>query len=181
MLATYSYEPNLDAARELIHCVAPLLRAACDDLAVVIAGAGLSDADRNQLEQAGASVLGRVDSVETFYNAIDIAVITIRVRGGLPLKLVEALARSIPVVCTPELIAGTPLRPGIDVLVGTTAQACADAVQSLFEDRRSAELLGRCGRRAYDSYFSPAAARANVAAASLLGHARRASIQERAA
>ena len=173
MLATYSYEPNLDAARELAFELAPILRGEDPSMGVVLAGAGLSATQEREFRGAGVEILGQVATLDEFYDRIDVALLPIRTRGGLPLKLVEALARSIPVVCTPQLIAGTPLRSGIDVIVGDSPHGIAMTVMSLREDPRLATRIGRAGRRAYERHFSNPAALAQLQARSVIAVAGR--------
>ena len=155
MLATSSYEPNLDAVRTLVEEVFGDLRRSFPDAACVIAGAGLPAPDRDRCVALGATVLGAVDSVATFYDAVDVVVLPIRTRGGLPLKIVEALVAGVAVVATPELIAGTPLRANRDVLVEATSAAMSEAIAGLFNDARLYEVVVNAGRRAYEQHFSP--------------------------
>lgn len=156
MLGTYSYEPNLDAARMLVHEVLPKARTQVPNLECVIAGAGLSDGDHAEFTERGATVLGPVETIGEFYERVHITVLPIRTRGGLPLKVVEALAHSVAVVATPELIVGTPIRPNRDVLVEDDAFGLADAVVALLHDERLLSLVASTGRRAYDEHFAPA-------------------------
>jgi len=78
--------------------------------------------------------------------AADVALVSRRAAGGLPVKLLDALARSVPVVATRRATAG--LRPRGMALVGDDdPQAMAGAIRELLADRETARALGGSGRR----------------------------------
>ena len=155
MLATWSYRPNLDAAHRLVDQIAARVVAADPDARLVLAGADLPDALRQRIaDHPAMEYLGRLDDVQQFYDAVDVAAIPLTVRGGVPLKLAEALARGRAVVASEQLVDGLDLVSGRDVLVAPDDAGFADAILELAASpQRRAELI-RHGLAAHRRAFS---------------------------
>lgn len=74
--------------------------------------------------------------------AADIAVIPRRIAGGLPIKLLDALSRGVPVVTTQRAIAGLPLDHAVTLVEDDAPHAIAHAVIELLSQapRRQAQI-----------------------------------------
>lgn len=160
MLATWSYRPNADAARRLVEGVLP--RLAGTDLKLVLAGAGLPD-DLRRLGGARFEYLGPVEHQSEFYEKVDVVALPIDLRGGVPLKLAEALGRGVPVVASPELVEGLDLTAGVDVVIAADDETLADQIASLIDDGPRRLALAAAGLQAHERQFSPASVRAAIA------------------
>lgn len=172
-LGTFSSLPNLEAANKLVEEIFPLVRAAVPDAILRLAGSGLPDHMATRWRNTpGIEVLGRVVSSSEFLAACNVIVLPVRVRGGVPLKLIESLSQCRPVVTFPELVVGLPLEPGRDIEVAADAAACAVVIVDLLRDRDRAECLGRAGRLAYEVNFSRDALGRDAREHSLLGSGR---------
>jgi glycosyltransferase involved in cell wall biosynthesis len=75
----------------------------------------------------------------------DVAVVPRRAAGGLPVKLLEALARGVPTVAAPLAAAGLSLDGAALIAAGLEAEAMADRIRSVLNDRRLRERLSRAG------------------------------------
>ena len=72
--------------------------------------AGSMCADLSELEgKAGIELMGRVQDVEDFYTAIDIAVVPMTFSTGLKIKAVEALTTGLPLIAHKHALEGIPL------------------------------------------------------------------------
>ena len=155
MLATWSYRPNLDAAHRLIDQIASRVIAAVPEARLVLAGADLPDELQQRIaDHPGMEYLGRLDDVQDFYDAIDVAAIPLTVRGGVPLKLAEALARGRAVVASEELVDGLDLESGRDVMVAPDDGAFASCIVELAASPQRRQELVRNGRAAHRRAFS---------------------------
>jgi glycosyltransferase involved in cell wall biosynthesis len=76
------------------------------------------------------------------------------VRGGVPLKIVEAFARAKAVVACPELVEGLEVRDGHDVLVRENPEEFAQAISSLLSDDAFCRFLGKNGRETFMGKWS---------------------------
>ena len=80
--------------------------------------------------------------------ASDLAWVPRRTEGGLPVKMLDAFARDLPVVAMQRAIAGLPLQRVCRIVPDDDPSALAAAAKSLFEDERAANVL-RDGARRY--------------------------------
>src|SRR5205823_11059769 len=55
--------------------------------------------------------------------------------AGIPLKIIEAAARGVPVVCTPLVAGQLGWEPGVELLIAESAGEFVRAVASLYENR----------------------------------------------
>jgi len=155
MIATWSYLPNLNAAMYLIDQVLPLVVARCPEAQLVLAGSGLpAELERRCQQHDSIKHMGEIDHVPEFYAACAVVAIPIKVRGGVPLKLAEAMAYARPVVASPQLVQGLSLVDGVDLIVGAEPDDIASAIVRLFEDEEVYESIVAGGLRAHDRHFS---------------------------
>lgn len=80
--------------------------------------------------------------------AANLAWVPRRTEGGLPIKLLDAFAREVPVVAMKRATAGLPLRGACSIVPDDDPRALADAAANLFEDERALDRL-RDGARRY--------------------------------
>jgi glycosyltransferase involved in cell wall biosynthesis len=154
-IGNYSLAPNLDAARFLVEQVFPYIERRRPGTRLALAGTGMPVDIRTRFQTIpGVQVLGRVEDSVAFIQSSRVMALPIRVRGGLPLKLVEALACGRPVVATPQLVQGLPLREGRDVLIGADADTLASAVCDVLDNPSVARSLAKNGRRRFEEEFS---------------------------
>lgn len=154
-IGNYSLAPNLDAARLLAEQVLPLVRQRAPGARLILAGAGMPAPIASMLENLpGVQLFGRVEDSLAFVRGCRVMALPIRVRAGLPLKLVEALACGTPVVGTPELTSGLPLTPGVHLLTGRTPSELATAVALVLQDDSLANSLATAGRQRFLTDFS---------------------------
>jgi glycosyltransferase involved in cell wall biosynthesis len=76
------------------------------------------------------------------------------IRGGVPLKLIEAMARGKAIVATRELVDGLGLVDGKDVLIHGQPQEFAGAIVSLLRDEGLRQRLGAAARATFVRDFS---------------------------
>lgn len=75
--------------------------------------------------------------------AADMVLVPRRAAGGLPIKLLEALARGIPVVATARACAGLELASCVEVVSGNADSWCAGIERMRSRPRLSAQAAGR--------------------------------------
>lgn len=94
------------------------------------------------------------------HHAADLALIPRRAEGGLPIKLLDALARSVPVVATKRAIAGLPLQNCVEIVDDDSSEAIATAAAELLNNASKREQLRRAGsaylreHHSYDKFFA---------------------------
>lgn len=120
------YLPNREGLRWLVDDILPAVRAR---VPVVLDVVGMPvDATP---AGPGVTAHGRVPSVDPYYSAAHAAVVPIPYGSGTRLKVVEAMARGVPVVSTRLGAAGLPVVAGQHFLAADEAPAFADALVAI--------------------------------------------------
>ena len=154
-IGTYSYTPNLHAALFLAKQVLPQVRRVRPDAALKLAGAGMPQGEAAKLRSLpGVELLGRVEDSGRFMDECAVLALPVFLRGGVPVKLVEAMARGKAIVASPEVVAGLAIRDGREVLVRTQPEDFADAIVALLQDAPVREQIGANARATFIRDFS---------------------------
>jgi len=138
---TLSWRPNIEGLEYFMGSVLPLVRKRIPEARLLIAGKGApSGLVRLAAATEGADYLGPVRDAEELYSRARVFVETTRSGGGTKVKVLNALARGVPVVATPRAIEGLDVSPDEHLLTGADAASLADAAARLMGD---AELWSR--------------------------------------
>jgi glycosyltransferase involved in cell wall biosynthesis len=168
-IGTYSYTPNLQAAQFLAERVFSHVLTEFPHAVLRLAGAHMpEDAVAKLGALKGIEVLGRVADSGRFMDGCAVLALPVFIRGGVPLKLIEAMARAKAVVASPELVEGLALVDGKDVLIRSKPDDFARAIVQLLRDARQREKLGAAARATFEREFSIASAEAMLRRDSLL-------------
>jgi glycosyltransferase involved in cell wall biosynthesis len=124
----FGHTPNVGAAEYLVHNVFPLVRAEIGGASVVIAGSNMPETIR-RLDGDGINTVGWLsdDDLDRLYTTCRVAAVPLLVGAGVKLKVVEAMAKGLPLVTTSVGVQGLP---GLEALIPicNTAQEIADAI-----------------------------------------------------
>ena len=106
-------------------------------------------------QRPGIEVLGHVTDIAKFWASAHIAVLPSR-REGLPKSLLEAAACGRPIVATNGPGCREIAREGVNALLvpPDNAQALADAIARLADDKELRRKFGEAGRRLVENEFS---------------------------
>ncbi len=173
-IGSYGYEPNIEAAEELIRAVFPRVRRRRPEARLVVAGAQAERLPAFGTERAGVTIVGFVEDVATLYREATVVCCPIRAGGGTRIKIVEAAAWRVPVVSTPLGAEGLGLRHCDEILLAESPEALADACVEVLQDRPRAQAIGEAAHRrlraTYDEPCAITAAAASFAAAAGRSH-----------
>ncbi|HVE68746.1 MAG TPA: glycosyltransferase family 4 protein [Solirubrobacteraceae bacterium] len=152
-VGSLNYEPNAQGLEWFAQSVAPRVRERLD-VEIQVVGPG-----RRGPELPGVSYLGRVDDVGVAYARAHAAVVPLRAGAGSRLKVVEALARGVPLVSTSIGVEGYDLADGRHALIAddpeTLAERFALLDASLRGDRHLAGALVAAGYEFASAHFWP--------------------------
>lgn len=174
------YAPNRHGLEWFLGSVWPRIRASNSDASLDIVGRLPSDRIRSFGCQDGVHVHGFVDNLETLYESASLSIVPLLAGGGTRLKIIESLARIVPVVSTEIGATGLeiPAGSGLDIadgadafaiaclkILGQGAQADAAAVRGreyvarhydwkLIQDK-AMQLVARVSRRMPGRYVAP--------------------------
>jgi glycosyltransferase involved in cell wall biosynthesis len=149
-IGTYSSLPNLEAANFLAEQVFPLVLRKHLDARLKLAGANLPAAEERRLNSLGyVDLLGAIAESNEMYSQCRVIALPVFVRGGVPLKIVEAFAREKAVVACPQLVEGLGVRDGHDLLVREKPEEFAEAISFLLSDDAYCQRLEKNGRETF--------------------------------
>jgi glycosyltransferase involved in cell wall biosynthesis len=148
-----NYSANLDAARYLIREVAPHVRRRGSTLTII--GGDPPRALRREAERSPLRVElpGVVASTEPFFGRSRFMIVPLRFGAGTPLKVLESLARGVPVLSTSIGCQGFELTPGRDVVIADRPAELAGWIDRLLEDDELCEALSRNGREVAERLY----------------------------
>jgi glycosyltransferase involved in cell wall biosynthesis len=152
--------PNLCAARWLRDEIWPLLRRGGVARSLGIVGRNPPPEIRAWAERdPSVEVTGFVEDVRQAFDEAQVFVCPIVQGGGTRLKLLDAMAMGLPIVCHPMALEGLDVTPGTHLLVAESAANFAAAIEGLLKDDDLRERLGRNAReRALACYSLPTVA-----------------------
>jgi glycosyltransferase involved in cell wall biosynthesis len=162
MVSLFTYEPNLDAARFLVREILPRIRSVRPDAQVRLVGR--ADDRLLGLRGDGVTLTGEVPDVSPELARADVVAVPIRFGGGTRIKILEAFARGIPVVATPQGAEGIEATPGEDLLVAGDAASFAGACVRLLDEPELREQLATSARAVFEAHYRWDAIRSDLTA-----------------
>jgi glycosyltransferase involved in cell wall biosynthesis len=112
----------------------PVIRDRKPHLSFTIVGRNPSAEVLGLSSNHGVEVTGSVDDVRPFYREAIAAVVPLNVGGGSRLKILEAMAASVPVVSTTLGAEGLEVSNGENILLAGSDQEIAGAIINLIDD-----------------------------------------------
>ncbi len=126
--------PNDDAALFFCRDVLPALRTAVGCNAPVVVGGARIPEHLSGRADAGVSWHSDVADLAPLYDNARVFVAPTRYAAGIPLKVIEAAARGVPIVCTPLLADQLGWDAGVELLTGESPLEFARAIASVYAD-----------------------------------------------
>jgi glycosyltransferase involved in cell wall biosynthesis len=166
-LGGLDWPPNADAVDFYLDEVWPRVLERQPEATFTVVGRGESALARRWGATRGVRFTGRVDNIEPWIRESRLMVAPIRAGSGMRVKILDAMARGLPVVATTVGYEGIAAEPGIHLLAGDTAPALADATLQLLHDATAARGIARAARQlALTRYDAPVIARRQLEALS---------------
>jgi glycosyltransferase involved in cell wall biosynthesis len=144
-LGDYGYPPNVAAAQFLTHDVLPRVRRAVPKARLILAG-NLPERIRGATTTPGVEVRGFVDDLDSLYAESRVVCCPVSTGSGMRIKVIEAAARSRPIVTTRVGAEGIDLADGVEILVRESPNSFAQACVELLQDGDRCRMLGAAAR-----------------------------------
>ncbi|HEU4329274.1 MAG TPA: glycosyltransferase [Roseiflexaceae bacterium] len=153
-MATMMWPPNVDGVLWFARSIYPHIRAAAPDAPFYVVGQRpVPEVRALPDEQPGVEVTGYVPDTTPYIARSACLIVPLRSGGGMRVKILEALARGIPIVSTTIGYEGIDLVPGEHLLVADTPAQFAAAVLRLLDDPALGARIAAAGRqRALERY-----------------------------
>jgi sugar transferase (PEP-CTERM/EpsH1 system associated) len=140
------YYPNQECMLRFCKEVLPLIRKRRPDAQLFIVGADPIPAIRKLSEPPNVVVTGSVPDVRPYVGRSAVMVAPLAIARGTQNKILEAMAMGVPVVTSSVAANGVDVVPNEHLLVVDDAQACAQAVLKVMENRDQRRRLSEAGR-----------------------------------
>lgn len=155
-LGTLSWQPNVQGIRHFLRHAFPRVRERLPQAALVVAGRGAPpDLARVARRTPGVDLAGPFEDPEPLYRRARAFVEVARGGSGTRVKVLNALARGLPVVTTPDGAEGLDIRSGEHALVGSTPREISDALVRVMTDDTKWTALSENGRRLIRELYVP--------------------------
>jgi glycosyltransferase involved in cell wall biosynthesis len=153
-MGTMFWPPNAEGVDWFIRRVMPLVRTAQPGATLEVIGAGPPRHIRRLAGTGtGVTVHGYVENPDPYLARTAVAVVPLLAGGGVRVKILELLARGLPVVSTRIGCEGLTLQHERHLLIADEPQRFAEAVLRLLKDRHLSRSLGRNGRAAVEQLY----------------------------
>jgi len=153
-MGTMYWPPNIDGVFWFIREVFPLLRSQRPNLIFDVVGARPpQELVELSKPETGINVTGYVKDTAPYLEKAGVMIVPLRAGGGMRVKILEALAFSLPVVSTTLGCEGIALEHGRHILLADTPEEFAQAILHLLDNRLLADELGRNGRNQIESIY----------------------------
>ena len=155
----FDYAPNRDGLDWFLSTCRTAVQAALPDVVINVVGAGTDRGLPSAAAWGGAvRFLGWVDDLDAVLAGSAALLSPLRTGSGVKIKVLEALARGLPVVATPAGVPGIEGGEQSGCLVGENPADLATAMRTAIDPTVNAGL-STAARRAWDTHYSPAVVR----------------------
>jgi len=155
LLASRGWLPSVDGARWFVRAVWPTVHARLPRARLHVFGCRVNG--RGVVAHAAPAT-----SREAFAQEA-VMVVPLRIASGVRMKILEAWARGIPIVATPQAAVGLDAEPGRELLVARDGEEFATALALLEDPERRATLVDHA-RRFLRAHHDPTAVAAQLTA-----------------
>jgi glycosyltransferase involved in cell wall biosynthesis len=147
-IGTMFWPPNVDGILWFLREVWPIITAQRPDVVFDVVGARPpADIETYGQQDQNINVTGYVDDPAPYYQQAGVMIVPLRAGGGMRVKILNALAQSLPLVSTTIGCEGIAVEHGKHLLIADTPTAFAEATLRLLDDQLMAKTLGRNGRQ----------------------------------
>ncbi len=146
-LGTLNWQPNIDGLERFLTEVFPLVHERLPEARFLVAG---RDAPSKLVTLAkrtrGVEFLGDIEETETLYRRARVMVDATETGGGTKLKVLNALARGLPVVASAQAAEGLEVSDGDNILIARSDVVMAETIVRLMGDAALWQRLAEGGR-----------------------------------
>ena len=171
-VGSFHHRPNVLAADLLISHIWPAVRKKRPDVQLILAGRGSKEHLASTSASAeGISATGFVDDLTPLFRQCALFVAPLPEGGGIKIKILEAMARGIPVITTPVGAEGITTESDNTMVITDAVEGFAEAVVKALDDPLTQGRAHR-GRELMERKFSWKAIAGKLAEVYRVGNSR---------
>jgi glycosyltransferase involved in cell wall biosynthesis len=145
-IGNYEYAPNVDAVEWALQDILPLVWQTLPDVRFAVCGYAMPSQWPQRYPDPRIEWRGYLADLTAAQQSAALFLAPLRDGGGSKLKVMEALAASLPLVTTSQGASGLPLRDGVEYFNGETAAQLAKQIIYALQNPDHARAVGVAGR-----------------------------------
>lgn len=140
MVSNLSWQPNAEAARWMLNEVAPRLWELQENAQILLVGKGTIEFAASQQNER-IKGLGFVDDINQLYQNVTAVAVPVLSKSGIRVKLLDAMASAVPIVCTATAAKAIGAKHGTHLLASDDPQLFAESIVELASNVTLANTL----------------------------------------
>lgn len=114
---------------------------------------GKNPSDRiKQFESDNVIITGYVDDINEYIDLCDISVVPLFIGGGMRVKILESMAKRIPIISTTIGAEGIEVEDGKDILIANTEEEFIEKINNINNEHLYNEIIKNADRLIGDKY-----------------------------
>ncbi len=145
-VGTLTWDANIDGLKWFLEKV--WIKITDPDVRLVVVGKrNISDVLTNWQNDSRIDWLGFVENLDELYSTSRVFVAPLRYGSGIKVKVVSSLYRGLPAVTTDIGVEGLKVEDGKELMIANNAEAFADRVKFLLENKQAWESMSKISRK----------------------------------
>jgi glycosyltransferase involved in cell wall biosynthesis len=141
-----SWWPNKDAVLWFYHRIFPIVKEKIPQAKFMVIGANPpEEIKRIGKQDRSVEVAGYVKNVHSYFRKTGVFVAPIRAGAGVRIKILDALARGLPIVATKRSATGIKVKDGKNICLADKEEDFTNAVVKLLEDEKLCRRISQEG------------------------------------
>jgi glycosyltransferase involved in cell wall biosynthesis len=145
LATTYDWIHNIDAVKWFVNQVLPKVKTKIPEIKLTLLGKFAPEWLKNY-KDIGVNVVGYVDKVQPYLNKANIYISPLFVGGGIRIKILEAMAMSLPVVATPVAAEGINATIESGLFISQNENEFAENIIKLIQNPELVQSAGKAAR-----------------------------------
>ncbi|MCX7983460.1 MAG: glycosyltransferase family 4 protein [Bacteroidetes bacterium] len=152
-LINYDWIPNIDAYEYYCTHIHQLLVKRFPKIEVIVAGRGTEKILKRKLP-SNVVIKGFIDDFNSLHTYAPIAIVPLRIGGGIRIKILELMAKGLAIVSTSIGAEGIEVQDGEHIFLADTPEEFTDKVVLLLNSPSLCYELGRNARKLVEEKYS---------------------------
>lgn len=148
------YHPSADACFFLLQEVFPLISSRMPEVRLKMVGRRVDRLLRLAEKYPNVELLSNVREIAPYFYGAHVMIVPLRMGGGIRIKILEALARGLPVVSTSLGCEGIGLEDGKNAMIADSAEELAEKTLRLLTEKELRRQISIEGRRHVEAHYS---------------------------
>lgn len=150
----FKWFPNRDATTVLVRDIWPGVQKTYPNAVLRIVGRHMASGLKGMMTRAGAQVRENVADISKEYRDADMLVAPHAIAGGTKFKMLEAFASGLPVVTTPQGVAGLEVRADREYLEAASPSEFLTQITRLLKTPSTGATISRAARAVIEEKYS---------------------------